>query len=168
MVRERHRPFVGGDDVGLAFERGADVRHRWFAAIDVEHRGLDASPAAPRPHRPPRSATWRITSMPLRSRGEGSSRSSDCRPSTMAMSARAYRRPPDPRRCRGAAWRYPRPSSEVEPIGGLIEQAHEAPRDVAEADRTSVSSGWFMRAKRWRSADAVAAIDTEQVAHPDP
>ena len=61
---------------------------RRLAAIDVERRGLDDDQPAVGGFIREESVTWRTKSMPLRSRGDGSSRSSDCEPSTIAAGAR--------------------------------------------------------------------------------
>ncbi len=39
--RERHRPFVGGDDVTAGLERGTDVVDRGLAGLDIERRRFD-------------------------------------------------------------------------------------------------------------------------------
>ena len=162
VVRERHRALVGGDDVRLAFERGAHVRRGRLAAIDVEHGGLDASPAGPPPHR------RRADPRPGESRrcrcaraGAGSSRSSDWLASTVA-SARRVSMPADvddaavmPRR---DADDLP---GEVEAIRGFAEEPDEAPRDVAEPDQDERQLG-LVHASEAAACDRAAGSDASR------
>ena len=149
----------------LAFERGAHVRRRRLAAIDVEHGRLDEDQPAfggfvGQEHR----VTWRITSMPLRSRGDGSSRSSDWPAFDDRQRARACRcRRVDDAAVmpRGDADDLPR---EVEAIGDFAEQRHEPPRDVAEADQDQRELG--LGHVRQVACARCSASDVEQIVQP--